>query len=56
MKLTLNFQVPTDDCHPDLLDECIFLTRDSWYLETYDGNFIPADVTHFAVVDMSNLK
>ena len=56
MKLLLEFIPIEDERKPDTLEDIFVLTPTSWYVDTYNGDFLPADVTHWASIDMTNLK
>jgi len=56
MKLTLEFIPIDDERKPSTAEDIFVLTPTSWYVDTYNGDFLEADVTHWAVIDLTNLK
>jgi len=55
MKLTLNFISADDERKPVVGDDVMYLTDRHWYIDEFRGDFIPADVTHWAKIDMGAL-
>ena len=56
MKLTLDFISIERDEKPQIGDDIMYLTNKFWYIDTYKGELIPADVTHWAKIDLDKLK
>lgn len=55
MKLVLNFISADDERKPVVGDDVMYLTNQHWYIDEFRGDFIPADVTHWAKIDMGAL-
>ena len=56
MKMTLEFIEIGDGNFPEVNREIFVITPKEFWVETYSGDFLPYDATHFAYINFNELE